>query len=153
MPQVCCAVDIMGDTRVLFKCAMAVRVRLCAVRAVHVWHPANAAIPRHSARTCVVGWKKLRHSASVRLTCMPPCHNIGGLIAVLESLFFNTSGTFLLQMTPDISRQIFHPNTFNPTVILFFPSSLILLLLVRLSPNSWMNLLNTVNLALERTGG
>ena len=53
MPQVCHAVDIMGDRRVLFKCATA--VRLCAARAVHVRHPANTAIPIQRARASSVG--------------------------------------------------------------------------------------------------
>ena len=50
MPQVCHAVDRMGDTRVLFKCATA--VRLCAARAVHVRHPT---IPSERARATSVG--------------------------------------------------------------------------------------------------
>ena len=62
--QVCHAVDRMGDTRVLFKCATA--ARLCAARAVHVDtrpFPVSAHV-RHRL-------EKLRHLASVRLTCMP----------------------------------------------------------------------------------
>ena len=51
MPQVCHAVDIMGDTRVLFKCATA--VRLCAARVVHVLrHPE---IPIQRTRASSVG--------------------------------------------------------------------------------------------------
>ena len=49
MPQVCHAVDRMGDTRVLFKCATA--VRLCAARAVQVRHPV---IPSQRARASSV---------------------------------------------------------------------------------------------------
>ena len=52
----------MGDTRVMFKCATA--VRLSAARAVHVRHrfPVSAHVRRRL--------EKLRHLASVRLTCM-----------------------------------------------------------------------------------
>ena len=50
MPQVCHAVVRMGDTRVLFKCATA--VRLCAACDVHVRHPA---IPNQRARASSVG--------------------------------------------------------------------------------------------------
>ena len=62
-PQVCHAVDRMGDTGVLFKCATVVRLCKCGARTT----------PGHSqsVRTFAVGWrKKLRHLASVRLTCM-----------------------------------------------------------------------------------
>ena len=34
---------------------------------------------------------------------------IAALIAVLQILFFNTCGTFLSQMTRDMSRHLFHP--------------------------------------------
>ena len=50
MHQVCHAVDRMGDTMVLFKCATA--VRLCAACAVHVRHPT---IPSERARATSVG--------------------------------------------------------------------------------------------------
>ena len=53
----------MGDTRVLFKCATA--VILCAARAVHV-DTRPLSVSAHVRR-----WLgKLRHLASVRLTCM-----------------------------------------------------------------------------------
>ena len=39
-----------------------------------------------------------------------PPYVIAGLIAVLYMLFFNASGTFLSQMTPDISRHLFQPD-------------------------------------------
>ena len=39
-----------------------------------------------------------------------PPYVIAGLIAVLYILFFNASGTFLSQMTPDISRHLFQPD-------------------------------------------
>ena len=61
MRQVCHAVDRMGDTR--FCLNVRWRSRLCAARAVHVRHPA---IPIHVRRRL----EKLRHLASVRLTCM-----------------------------------------------------------------------------------
>ena len=50
MPQVYHAVVRMGDTRLLFKCATA--VRLCATCEVHVRHPA---IPTQRARVPSVG--------------------------------------------------------------------------------------------------
>ena len=52
----------MGDTKVRFKCATA--VRLSAARAVHARHrfPVSAHVRRRL--------EKLRHLASVRLTCM-----------------------------------------------------------------------------------
>ena len=58
-------VDRMGGTRGLFKCATVVRG--CAARAVHVRHPfaVNAHMRRVRRRL-----EKLRHLASVRLTCM-----------------------------------------------------------------------------------
>ena len=34
---------------------------------------------------------------------------IAGLLAIFKILFSNTSGSFLSQMTPDISRHLFHP--------------------------------------------
>ena len=60
MPQVCHAVDRMDDTRVLFICVTAVRLRAaCAVSTVcvHIRHPAAPPGHSQSARTCVVGWK------------------------------------------------------------------------------------------------
>ena len=50
MPQVCHAVDRMGDTMVLFKCATV--VSLCAARALQVRHPT---IPIQGARASSVG--------------------------------------------------------------------------------------------------
>ena len=52
----------MGERRVRFKCATA--VRLCAIRAMHIRHTfaGSAHVPRRL--------EKLRHLASVRLTCM-----------------------------------------------------------------------------------
>ena len=52
MHHVCHAVDRMGDTRVRFKCAKA--VRLCAARGLHVGYETHS----QSAGTCVVGWEK-----------------------------------------------------------------------------------------------
>ena len=51
MPPVCHAVDRMGDTRVLFKCATA--VRLCVARAAHVLR--HAEIPNQRTRASSVG--------------------------------------------------------------------------------------------------
>ncbi len=80
MSQVCHAVDRIGDTRVLFKRATA--VRLCAAaRAVQVWrlgllrHPE---IPSQRAR--IVGWKKPRHLASAWLICMQSVHPFGSFL-------------------------------------------------------------------------
>ena len=58
----CHDVDKMCDTRVRFKCATG--VRLCAARAVHVRHPFT--VSAHVRDRL----EKLRHLASVRLTCM-----------------------------------------------------------------------------------
>ena len=64
MHHVCHDVDNMGNTRVRFKCAKA--VELCAARGLHVGQrnpiPVSGRVrPR---------LEKLRHSSSVRLTCM-----------------------------------------------------------------------------------
>ena len=91
MRLVCHVVDRMYDRRVRFKCATA--VILCAVRAAHV--------RLRSQRARVSSLGKLRHLASVSLTCMlsyvvtslvateygvndtwlncpnPPCHGVG----------------------------------------------------------------------------
>ena len=54
MHHVCHAVDRMGDTRVRFKCAKA--VRLCAVRGLHVRFGTKP-IPSQRARASSVGKK------------------------------------------------------------------------------------------------
>ena len=66
MHHVCHAVDRMCDTRVRFKCAKA--ARLCAARGLHVrFGTYPFPVSGHVRRRLE---KKLRHSASVRLTCM-----------------------------------------------------------------------------------
>ena len=62
MPLVCHVVDGLGVTRVRFKCATA--VRLCSARAAHIRQPFP--VSAHVCRRL----EKLRHLASVRLTCM-----------------------------------------------------------------------------------
>ena len=62
----CHVVDIMGDRRVRFKCATGDIQHLYCVRHVRYKYDTHS----QSAGTCVVGWEKLRHLASVRLTCM-----------------------------------------------------------------------------------
>ena len=57
----------MSDMRVRFKCVTT--VRLCAARAVHTRHPFP--VSAHLRGWFLRGWlEKLRHVASVRLTCM-----------------------------------------------------------------------------------
>ena len=51
-----------------------------------------------------------------------PPYVIAGLLAVLEILFFKTSGTFLSQMTPDISRHLLASRS-NPIGHIFLASS------------------------------
>ena len=68
MPHVCHAVDRMGDPKVRFKCAKVVRPRtVCGTCDARRPIGPTTPIPM-SARTVSVG--KLRHLASVRLTCM-----------------------------------------------------------------------------------
>ena len=75
MHLVCHVVDRMGDTRIRFKCATADIGLLCPAprppRAVHVRHPFPV-----SAHVCP-RLEKLRHLASVRLTCM---NNVTGIV-------------------------------------------------------------------------
>ena len=76
MPQVCHAVDRMGDTRFIFECATAVRVCRPTARAVHVRHPVPVSV--YVCRRM----EKLRHLASVRLTCM--CRVFGRFVMLLN---------------------------------------------------------------------
>ena len=67
MPLVCHVVDRMGDRRDRFKCPTAVRLCAVCLRAVHVRHP--FAVSAHVFLGSSL-FEKLRHLASVRLTCM-----------------------------------------------------------------------------------
>ena len=66
MHLVCHVVDRMGDTRVLVKCATV--DRLCPARALHIRDPFP--VSAHVGRRL----EKLRHFASVGLTCMGTCY-------------------------------------------------------------------------------
>ena len=72
----------MGGTRVRLKCATA--VRLCAARAVHLRHPIP--VSAHVCRRL----EKLRHLASVRLTCM-----VSTWLSNVDVSILSTSSTWL----------------------------------------------------------